>query len=118
MIYKFAIVFSVSFVIIIVNLVRKEKLDEKYSILWLFTGVIIFIVSLFPEIITIISKMFNVFYPPALLFLFTIIILGTCIIHISVVITKQNKMIVRLNQEISILKEKVERNKKRDNENE
>ena len=33
MIYKFAIFFSVIFIIFILNLVRKNKLDEKYSIL-------------------------------------------------------------------------------------
>ena len=41
------------------------------------------------------------------MFLLAIIILGTCLIHVSVVITKQNKMIVRLNQEVGILKEKL-----------
>lgn len=40
--------------------------------------------------------------------LFAIIILGAYIIHISIVITKQNKMIVKLTQELGILKEKIE----------
>ena len=111
MIYKCAIVFSIVFIIIILNLVRKEKLDEKYSILWLFFGIIVFIVSVFPELITMVSNLFNGYYPPSLLFLLGIIVLGTYIIHISVIITKQNKMIVKLNQEIAILKEK-EDNKK------
>ena len=56
----------------------------------------------------IIANKFNVYYPPSLMLLFAIIILGAYIIHISIVITKQNKMIVKLTQELGILKEKIE----------
>ena len=51
------------------------------------------------------------YYPPSLMLLFAIIILGAYIIHISVVITKQNKMIVKLTQELGILKEKIDEKK-------
>lgn len=109
MIYKFAIIFSVALIIFIINLVRKDKLDEKYSILWLFASFVILIVSIFPRLITIVANKFNVYYPPSLMFLFAIIILGAYIVHISIVITRQNKMIVKLTQELGILKEKVEK---------
>ena len=35
-----------------------------------------------------------------------VLILGTYIVHITIVITKQNKMIVKLTQELAILNEK------------
>lgn len=108
MIYKFAIIFSLILILFIINLVRKNKLDEKYSILWLFASIVILIVAIFPNIITFVAKKFNVYYPPTLMLLFAIIILGAYIVHISVVITKQNKMIVKLTQELGILKEKLE----------
>lgn len=112
MIYTFAIIFSIAFIIFIINLVRKNKLDEKYSILWLFASGVILIVALFPSIITIIAQKFNVFYPPTLMLLFAIIVLGAYIVHITVVITKQNKMIVKLTQELGILKEEINEQKK------
>lgn len=112
MIYTFAIIFSIAFIIFIINLVRKNKLDEKYSILWLFASGVILIVALFPSIITIIAQKFNVFYPPTLMLLFAIIVLGAYIVHITVVITKQNKMIVKLTQELGILKEEINKQKK------
>lgn len=109
MIYKFAILFSIILILFIINLVRKSKLDEKYSILWLFASFVILIVSIFPNLITIVANKFNVYYPPSLMLLFAIIILGAYIVHISVVITKQNKMIVKLTQELGILKEKIDK---------
>lgn len=107
MIYKFAIVFSIVLILFIINLVKKSKLDEKYSILWLLASFIILIVSIFPGIITKVANKFNVFYPPTLMLLFAILVLIAYTIHISVVITKQNKMIVKLTQELGILKEKI-----------
>lgn len=107
MIYKFAIVFSIVLILFIINLVKKSKLDEKYSILWLLASFIILIVSIFPDIITKVANKFNVFYPPTLMLLFAILVLIAYTIHISVVITKQNKMIVKLTQELGILKEKI-----------
>lgn len=110
MIYKFAIVFSVSFIVFILDLVRKNKLDEKYSILWLFFGIIILVVSIFPKTIETISTWFNVYYPPALMLLFAILIIGAYIVHITMIITKQNKMIIKLTQELAIFKEKTAKN--------
>lgn len=107
MIYYFAIVFSIVFILFILSLVKKSKLDEKYSILWLFFGVIILIVSIFPGIIEKIASWFGVYYPPTLMLLFAILIIGTYIVHITMIITKQNKMIIKLTQELAILKEKL-----------
>ncbi len=109
MIYTFAIVFAVLFELFILDLVRKNKLDEKYSILWILLGIIVLIVAIFPGIIITVAEWFNVYYPPTLMLLFAIIILGTYIIHISIAITKQNRMIVRLTQELAILKNKLEK---------
>ena len=109
MIYKFAIIFSIILILFILNLVRKNKLDEKYSILWLFLAVLILIVSIFPSIIETISKWFDVYYPPSLLLLISIIIIGAYIIHITLVITKQNKMIIKLAQELALLREDIKR---------
>lgn len=60
----------------------------------------------FPNLITKIANGFDVYYPPSLMFLFAIIVLVIYTIHITIVITKQNKMIVKLTQELGILKEK------------
>lgn len=105
MIYKFAIVFSVLFILFIINLVRRGKLDERYSILWFIFGIIILVVAIFPESIIEVASWFEVYYPPALLLLFGVIVVGAYIVHITVVITKQNKIIIKLTQELGILKE-------------
>ena len=36
MIYKLAVIFSILFIVVIIKFVKNDKLDEKYSLLWLF----------------------------------------------------------------------------------
>lgn len=109
MVYYLAIVFSVIFVIFIINMVRKEKLDEKYSILWLIFSFIILLLAIAPMLIIKISEKFDIFYPPALLFLLAIIVIMIYVVHITLVITKQNKAIVNLTQKIALLEKKIEK---------
>lgn len=104
MIYKLAILFSVLFVIFIIALVRNNKLQENYSILWIIFSICIVVLSIFPGIINKIADWFGVIYQPSILYLFGFVVLAIYIIHLSIVLTKQNKRIIRLTQEIGILK--------------
>lgn len=115
MIYYISIAFSVIFVIFVILLVRKNKLDEKYSILWIIFSIIIIILALCTKVLDKISDYIGIFYPPALLFLFGFIFVIFYIIHLSSVVTKQNKSIIRLTQEIAILNKKIENNKEKKN---
>jgi hypothetical protein len=71
------------------ELIRKERLREEYSILWLFTGAAIFVFSLWPEFFLsrFFTKITGVFYLSAVVmiaFLFLLLI----VFHFSVVISK------------------------------
>lgn len=113
MIYKFAIIAAIIFMFIVLSLVRHKKLHEKYSILWIAFAIMIIIISLGYEIVDRLSLSIGIYYSPTLLFLAGFIFLVLYIIHISTVITKQSKDLVRLNQELSILKEKIESENKK-----
>lgn len=108
MIYYISIAFSVIFIFFVIMLVRKNSLDEKYSILWMIFSIIIIILALCTKLLDKVSNFIGIFYPPALLFLFGFIFVIFYIIHLSVVVTKQNKSIIRLTQEVAILNEKKE----------
>lgn len=108
MIYYLAMAFSVIFLIFILNLVKKNKLDEKYSIVWIIFSLGILVISIFHDWVMGIALKLGVYYPPILLLLFAIIIEGIYIVHITITITRQNKMMIKLTQELAILKEKVE----------
>ena len=86
---------SILLILITVELIRKERLREEYSILWLFTGGAILIFILFPAFFLsrFIPRVTGVFYLSAvvlIVFFFLLLI----VFHFSVVIstlTNRNK---------------------------
>lgn len=103
MIYNLAILFSILFLIFVLNLVRKNKLEVKYSIIWIILSILTIIISIKPRILEIMSIGLGVEYTPSLMFLCAVAAIIIYIIHLSVVVTKQNKAIIRLVQEVSII---------------
>jgi len=106
---------SIVLLIVTFELIRKERLREEYSILWLFTGLATLVFSLAPEFF--LSRFFTritgLFYLSAvvlIIFLFLLVI----VFHFSVVISKltlRNKELAQrhalLELELKGLKEQV-----------
>ena len=112
MIDKIAIVSAILFTIFILLLVRNKKLHEKYSILWIAFAILVIIIALAYNILDKFSISIGIYYSPALLFLVGFIFLIVYIIHLSTVVTKQSRDIVKLNQELAILSEKIKEENK------
>ena len=102
-----AVIASILFTIFIILLVRNNKLDEKYSILWIVFSIVIIIFALNRNILLSLSKFLGIHYAPATLFLVGFAFLIVFVIHLSMVITGNNKAIVRLTQKLAILEEKL-----------
>lgn len=96
------------FVLFVFNLLLKRKLSEKDSLLWIFGCIIIFIMSLNPDILDNIAWGIGVDYPPALLFLFAILILLFVILINTINISKLRSEVKELTQHIAINEEKYE----------
>ncbi|MCX7841842.1 MAG: DUF2304 domain-containing protein [Clostridia bacterium] len=110
-VYSIAIAFSLIFLAVIVELVRKNRLQERYSLLWLFFGLTLLILSSTPLFIEKIAVLLDVKYAPSVLFLFGMVFLIIYSLNITVIFSKQAQKITRLNQEIALLKEKLNQEK-------
>ncbi len=109
-VYTISIIFTVLFLFTVIELVRKNKLQEKYSLLWIFMSIILLILSSTPAIINTLAGWLDIKNPPSLLFLFGLVYLIIYNLHLTVVISKQSENITRLAQEVALLKEKNSRN--------
>jgi len=97
------LVISAVFILVICECIRRRKLEEKYALLWLVSGLAIFAFSVFPDLLWIISEKLKVYYLTALFmicFLFLLSIAFSYAIFISK-LTERNK---NLSQELGILK--------------
>jgi len=99
-----AIMGSVFILAFIVELIRKNKLKEKYALLWLFFGFIFLFLSLFRNVLEIVAKIIGVDYAPAALFLTLIIAMFLILLHYSIVVSELSEKNITVIQELGLLK--------------
>jgi hypothetical protein len=104
-VFVFAVAFSIVFILIVLDLVRRKRLKEQYSLLWLLVGVVLLILSSSRSLVEKMAAYFHIYYAPSMLFLFGLIFCFTLILHLTVVISKLNDRVVRLTQEVALLRE-------------
>ena len=95
-------VISVAFFIVTFELIRKEHLREEYAILWLLTSSAIAVLSLWPGLVEIISRITGFYYITAVMaivFIFFIALL----MHYSIAISKVREVNKELIQRYALL---------------
>lgn len=103
---------STLFLMIVLEAVRRQRLREAYALIWLLIALGMIVLSLWTDILRLLSDLIGIQYPPATLFLLLIVGILLLLFQYSAVISLHNEKITRLAQEVALLKEKADRNKK------
>ncbi len=98
-----AIITSVALLVFIIELVRRKKLREEYSWLWILTGIVIFVLGLWFDLLLSITYFIGAGNPPSTLFFLGLIFLILINIHYSVKISELTNQVKNLAQELAIL---------------
>ncbi len=107
-IFFFAALFSLVFLVVVLEFVRSKKLKEQYSLLWLLIGGVMIILALWRNLLNLVAAWLGIYYAPSLLFMVGILFSFALILHYSVIISRLHTQNVRLAQEIGILNKKIE----------
>jgi len=100
-----AIMGSATVLFLVLELIRRGRLKERYSLLWLFSGAVMLILSLSRGLLEYIARQVGIFYPPSLLFLVAFIFLLLITLHFSAVISGLSERNKLLAQEIALLRQ-------------
>jgi hypothetical protein len=99
----------------VLEMVRRKRLREDYSLLWMATAIVLVVLALWRESLEIVAKAMGIFYPPTALFVVGIGFLLLILLQFSTVITRlarENKQaaqhIALLNQRLRALEAQVE----------
>jgi hypothetical protein len=98
-----AIVFSLGLIGFVVEAVRRNRLKERYALLWLGAGVILLILSAHRPSLDWAARMLGVSYPPSLLFLVAFVFLFAIVMHYSLVVSGHRDRIRQLTQRLALL---------------
>jgi hypothetical protein len=99
-----AIIGSLLLIGFIVELIRRKRLREEFSILWLAMGLVFLALSVFRGLLDSFSYAIGIGYPPAALFLILILGLMFILIHFSVAISELKGAQKKMAQELGLLK--------------
>jgi hypothetical protein len=103
-----AIVGSGTVLLLVVELIRRGRLKERYSLLWLFAGGVLLVLSSSRNILEYISNRVGIYYPPSFLFLLAFLFLLLITLHFSVTISGLSEKNKRLAQELALLRQEMQ----------
>ena len=102
-----AVLGSGSVLVLVVELIRRGRLKEKYSLLWLFAGGVLLVFSLSRDLLEYAAHLFGVYYPPSFLFLLAFLFLLLITLHFSVVLSGLSDKNKQLAQELALLRQEM-----------
>ncbi len=92
---------------LIIYLIRKDKIEVKYAIIWLAFSLAMILFSIFPQLVFILGDLTRVINPVNFVFMIQIIFILLILLSVSAVISGFSKKIKRLAQSNALLEKRV-----------
>lgn len=98
-----SIVVSGALLVTIIELVRRGRLTEEYSFIWIVCAVALLALSLWRNLLDLAAATLGVHYPPAVLLLILTFFVVIVSLYFSVVVSRHRKNIEQLVEEVALL---------------
>ena len=98
-----ALIVSIVLLLVVLELVRRRKLTEEYSFLWILSSLLLLALSVRREILHAVARWLGVYYPPIVLVMLLIVMVFVASLCFSVIVSRQRQQIERLIEETAIL---------------
>jgi len=98
-----ALTVSIVLLFAVLELVRRRKLTEEYSFIWIVSSLALLALSIKREILHAAARWLGVFYPPIILVMLLIVMGFVASLCFSVIVSRQRRQIERLIEETAIL---------------
>ena len=89
--------------VVVIELVRRRKLTEEYSLLWILAVLALFALSFSRPLLHRAAAWLGIYYPPAILLLALVGSVFAALLYFSVVVSRQRQQIERLIEEVGLL---------------
>jgi hypothetical protein len=98
----FAIIASLAIYVVIIYLVKKGKLREEYSWLWLLTGAVIILLVIWYDLLLFLTNLIGAVTPTTTIFIFGIVFLMFISLHFAIKISSLSDQVKNLAQKLSL----------------
>jgi len=108
----FGLIAGIGTFIFVLELVRRRRLKEEYSLLWLATAAVLIILSLSRPTLDTIASTVGIIYPPSALFLVAMVFVLFILLHYSVVLTRLTQENKENAQQLALMRFQIEQMQK------
>jgi hypothetical protein len=102
---------SLVLLVFVLELVRRRRLTEEYSVIWIVASIALLVMSLARGTIDRVAVWLGIQYGPALLLLALGFFVAVAALHFSLVISRQRRQIERLIEDVALLDEQQRRSR-------
>lgn len=103
------VIIVITYIILVLRAVKKKKMRLSYLIIWIIIGIVLLVSVILPNFVENVSKFIGFEMPINMIFSVAIFVIIYLIFDLISIISKQEKKIVLLIQEISILKKRLDK---------
>ena len=103
----FFVVVIVMYLAFIIHLLKKRKLELKYTLLWLIASFVLLIITVFPSTMYWISNIIGIHTPINSAFILGCMFIILILITITSIVSSLNKNLRMLTQEVALLEKRV-----------
>ena len=104
----FVLMASIFLIIVVIELVRRRKIREEYSVLWILTAVTMFALTWWDGLLQFFSHIIGAVMNSSTIFFFGITFLGAISLHFSIKISRLTNQVKELTQEMALLRAEIE----------
>ena len=104
-----AAVIALAFMLMILELIRRDKLQERYAVIWLLAGAGMLAGAAFPGLLELVADLMGVRDTNVALFSIVLLLLLGLALNFSVLMSRQADQITRLAQELALEKARAQR---------
>jgi hypothetical protein len=109
-----ATLISLALLLVVLELVRRRRLREKYALLWILTAIVLLVLSVWRGLVDSIALSLGISYGPIVIVAIGALFILVVLLHYSTVISALTDRTVTLAQELAILQGRVESLERRD----
>jgi hypothetical protein len=102
-----AIVAAAGLLLVLLDLVRRRRLLERYALLWLFSAAVLLALAVWRDLLADVADLLGVAYPPNALFLIAFGFVLVLLLHFSLAVSRMSDQIKVLAQRLALLDEHV-----------
>lgn len=98
---------SLALLLVVLDLVRRRRLFERYAILWLLSAIVLTGLSVWSGALDIVSRAVGIKYPPSTLFLAALGFVLLLLLHFSVAVSRLSDQSKVLAQRLALVEERL-----------